>query len=188
MFLWLPPIKLIYKLVPSRLSSRESRLFSRSEPSGNCLNFLKMITYTVEKCDLRPLDFAQKCPQNAGNAISENQISKHFQGGMSLDPPKMCCQFGLTFLERKISVGLPSSTEASTPLLITIKQKSTPLFAYFFFFQLPPRYPKDLSERRRKNLWTPLLPSSNLKNHFKSKLAKECCLKVTSCWSLWIFL
>ena len=24
----------------------------------------------VAKCDLRPLDFAQKCPQNAGNAIS----------------------------------------------------------------------------------------------------------------------
>ena len=28
----------------------------------------------IAKCDLRPLDFAQKCPQNAGNAISENQI------------------------------------------------------------------------------------------------------------------
>ena len=29
----------------------------------------------IAKCDLRPLDFAQKCPQNAGNDISENQIS-----------------------------------------------------------------------------------------------------------------
>ena len=32
--------------------------------------------YTVKKCDLRPLYFAQKYPQNAGNAISETQNSK----------------------------------------------------------------------------------------------------------------
>ena len=30
----------------------------------------------IAKCDVRPLDFAQKCPQNAGNFISKNQISK----------------------------------------------------------------------------------------------------------------
>ena len=183
MFLWLPPIKLIYKLVPTRFLSRESWLFCRSEPSGNCLNFVKMITYTVEKCDLRPLDFGEKCTQNAGNAISENQISKHFQEDMSLDLPRNASSVWPNF---------PGAqnlwTEASTPLLIRIKQKSTPIFAYMFFFQLPPRYAKDLSERRRKNLWTPLLSSSNLKNHFKSKLAKEWSLKVTSWWSLWIFL
>ena len=64
---------------------------------------------TVTKCDLRPLDIAQKCPQNAGNAISENQISKIFRGGMHPDLPlEMCRQFGLTFLGRKISVDLPS--------------------------------------------------------------------------------
>ena len=47
-----------------------------------------MITYTVEKCDLRPLDFGQKCPQNAGNAIPENQISINFQEALSPDLPK----------------------------------------------------------------------------------------------------
>ena len=41
----------------------------------------------IAKCELRPLDFAQKYPRNAGNAISENQISKIFPGGMPLDPP-----------------------------------------------------------------------------------------------------
>ena len=33
------------------------------------------------------LDFAQKCCQNAGNAISETQISKMFRGDMPPDPP-----------------------------------------------------------------------------------------------------
>ena len=30
-----------------------------------------MIRYTVKKCNLRPLYFAQNCPQNAGNAVSK---------------------------------------------------------------------------------------------------------------------
>ena len=36
----------------------------------------------IAKSDLRPLDFAKKCPQNAGNPISKNQIYKMFQGEM----------------------------------------------------------------------------------------------------------
>ena len=42
----------------------------------------------IAKCDLRPLDFAQTCPQNAGNVISENQISKNFRGDMPPNPPR----------------------------------------------------------------------------------------------------
>ena len=42
----------------------------------------------MAKCDLSSLDFAQKCPQNAGNAISENQISKRVQGEASGSPYK----------------------------------------------------------------------------------------------------
>ena len=38
--------------------------------------FLKMVRYTVKKCDSRPLYFAQNYPQNAGNAISETQNSQ----------------------------------------------------------------------------------------------------------------
>ena len=54
-----------------------------------------MVRYTVKKCYLRPLYFAQKSPQNAGNAVSETQNLKHFQGVMSPDPPytEMCCHF-----------------------------------------------------------------------------------------------
>ena len=33
----------------------------------------------IAKCDLRHLDFAQKCPQNVGKAICENEISKMFR-------------------------------------------------------------------------------------------------------------
>ena len=35
-----------------------------------------------QKWDFKPMYFAQKCPQNAGNAVSETQISKDFQGDM----------------------------------------------------------------------------------------------------------
>ena len=41
----------------------------------------------ISKWDFKLIYFAQKCPQNAGNAVSETQISKHFRGGMPLDPP-----------------------------------------------------------------------------------------------------
>ena len=46
-----------------------------------------MVRYTVKKCYLRPLYFAQKCPQYAGNGISETQNSKKFQGVIIPDPP-----------------------------------------------------------------------------------------------------
>ena len=46
-----------------------------------------MVWYAVKKCYLRPLYFAQKCPQNAGNAVSETQNSKYFQGGHVPGPP-----------------------------------------------------------------------------------------------------
>ena len=68
------------KIKASSFSSRESRRFRRSETIWKLpINFLEMITYTIKKCDLRYLDFAQKCPQNAGNGISENQISNIFK-------------------------------------------------------------------------------------------------------------
>ena len=46
-------------------------------------------------CHLRPLDFVQKHPQNAQNAILENQISKNFRGGHAPIPLEMCRHFGL---------------------------------------------------------------------------------------------
>ena len=35
--------------------------------------------YAVKKLHFKPIYFAQKCPQNAGNAVPETQISKHFR-------------------------------------------------------------------------------------------------------------
>ena len=41
----------------------------------------------ISKWDFKPIIyFAQKCPQNAGNAISETQISKKIPGGMPRIP------------------------------------------------------------------------------------------------------
>ena len=37
-------------------------------------NYFIMMIHCEKKCDLRPLYFAQKCPQNAGNAVLETQI------------------------------------------------------------------------------------------------------------------
>ena len=42
--------------------------------------------YTVKTFDLRPLYFAQTCPQNAGNAVLETQNSKIFPG-YAPEPP-----------------------------------------------------------------------------------------------------
>ena len=56
----------------------------------------------MAKCDLSPLDFAQKCPQNAGNTISENKFENVSGGGSPRIPLQMCCHCGLTFLERQI--------------------------------------------------------------------------------------
>ena len=80
----------------------------------------------IAKCDLRPLDFAQKCQK------FQKPKFKNFPGGHDLPPLlEICCHFGLTFLGRQISVGLPSWTigwtEASTPLLL-----SCCLFQLFF--------------------------------------------------------
>ena len=44
-------------------------------------------------CHLRPLDFVQKHPQNAQNAILENQISKNFRGGHAPHPPRNVSSF-----------------------------------------------------------------------------------------------
>ena len=35
------------------------------------------------------------CPQNAGNAVSETQISKYFWGAMPPDPLQLCRHYGL---------------------------------------------------------------------------------------------
>ena len=43
-----------------------------------------MTRNSVKKWDFRPLHFAQKCPQNAGNAVSETQIP----GGTSPRTPR----------------------------------------------------------------------------------------------------
>ena len=47
----------------------------------------------MAKCDLSNLDFAQNCPQNAGNVISGKKISKLFRWGSLWIP---------LFLERQI--------------------------------------------------------------------------------------
>ena len=43
----------------------------------------------VKKWDFRPLYFAQKCPQNAGYAVSETQNSKEFRGEHPPGPLEM---------------------------------------------------------------------------------------------------
>ena len=56
------------------------------------------VAYLVRKRFLtrkKPIYFAQKCPQNAGNAVSETQISKNFLGGMPPDPLQFCRHYGL---------------------------------------------------------------------------------------------
>ena len=115
MFLWLSPIKLKYKLVPSRLSSRETRLFRRSEPSGNCLNFLKIITCTIKKW-FETFRFCSKVPSKSWKCYFREPNFKNFPVPWPQTPLEMCRQFRLSFLGRKISVGLPSWTEASMPL------------------------------------------------------------------------
>ena len=49
--------------------------------------FFKMVWYTVKKCYLRPLYFAQKCSQDARNAVSETQISR---GSCPRSPLRKC--------------------------------------------------------------------------------------------------
>ena len=40
----------------------------------------------ISKWDFKPIYFAQKCPQNAGDDVSETQISKNV-GGHAPEPP-----------------------------------------------------------------------------------------------------
>ena len=40
----------------------------------------------ISKLDFKPIYFAQKCPQNARNAVLETKISKNFRR-MPPDPP-----------------------------------------------------------------------------------------------------
>ena len=47
----------------------------------------KLMRYVIKICHLGPQYFPPKCPQNAGNAISETQILKNFQGSIPTDPP-----------------------------------------------------------------------------------------------------
>ena len=49
-----------------------------------------MVLYTVKKCYLSPLYFAQKCPQNVGNAVSETQNSKISRGSCLRTPLQKC--------------------------------------------------------------------------------------------------
>ena len=41
----------------------------------------------ISKWDFKPIYFSQKYPQNAGNTVSETQISKQFRARMPQDPP-----------------------------------------------------------------------------------------------------
>ena len=49
----------------------------------------------ISKWVFKPIYFVQKCPQNAGNAVSETQISKHFRGACPRTPLKLCRHYGL---------------------------------------------------------------------------------------------
>ena len=48
----------------------------------------------ISKWDFKPIYFAQKCPQNAGNAVSETQIS-NFRGACPRTPLQLCRHYGL---------------------------------------------------------------------------------------------
>ena len=65
----------------------------------------------ISKWDFKPIYFAQKCPQNAGNAVSETQISNNFRGGMPLDPLKLCRYYGLP-LTKILATPLSFATQA----------------------------------------------------------------------------
>ena len=44
----------------------------------------------ISKWDFKPIYFAQKCPQNAENVVSETQISKNLRRGNAPGPPYNC--------------------------------------------------------------------------------------------------
>ena len=45
----------------------------------------------ISKWDFKPIYFVQKSPQNAGNAVSETQISKKLGGGLHAPGPPYNC-------------------------------------------------------------------------------------------------
>ena len=47
----------------------------------------------ISKWDFKPIYFAQKCLQNPGNAVSETQMSNNFRGAMPPDPLQLCRHF-----------------------------------------------------------------------------------------------
>ena len=49
----------------------------------------------ISKWDFKPIYFAQKWPQNAGNAVLETQISKNFRGDMLRTSLQLCRHYGL---------------------------------------------------------------------------------------------
>ena len=67
------------------------------------------LTRYSSKWDFKPIYFAQKCPQNAGNAVSETQISKNFRGACPRTPLQLCRHYGL-----------PLNKILATPLNIAI--------------------------------------------------------------------
>ena len=62
----------------------------------------------IAKCDLRPLDFAQKSPQTVEMPFPRTKVQTFSEEDMSPEPLEICRHFGLTFFGRQISVGLPS--------------------------------------------------------------------------------
>ena len=50
----------------------------------------KLMRYVIKICHLGPQYFPPKCPQNAGNAISETQVKKFSGGECPRTPLKMC--------------------------------------------------------------------------------------------------
>ena len=67
------------------------------------------------KWDFKPIYFVQKCPQNAGNAVSETQISKHFRGACSRTPLQLCRHYGLPLTK---IMATPLSGEINIPLFL----------------------------------------------------------------------
>ena len=61
--------------------------------------------------------FAQKCPQNAGNAVSETQMSNNFRGACPRTRLQLCRHYSL-----------PLTKILATPLLVTLSPISLSLF------------------------------------------------------------
>ena len=92
----------------------------------------------------------------------------HFRGQISNiswccilpDPLEICRHFGLTFLGRQISVGLPSWTEASKPLvnrftafkIYCFNNKSLAVLKYFNFMRYSMKKTQPLPSYYEKNL------------------------------------